>query len=148
MTRTIFRSSFLLGIIVLLVCALLFYTLQVSATLEETYEALRQEAVYAEQGLMLGGTEYLEGLEQINRLTWIAEDGEVLYDSAYTLPIVNQLQEAEVLHAVQTGEGRIIRRSQSSGTETVYYAMRCEDGSILRPGAAAEAGKQNRQKEH
>ena len=139
MTRTIFRSSFLLGILVLLLCALLFYTLQVSSTLEETYEALRQEAIFAEQGLMLDGISYLKSLEQINRLTWISGDGEVLYDSEYDLPIANQLKGAEVLNAVQKGEGRAIRRSQISGEETIYLAILCEDGTILRLSRALSA---------
>ena len=132
MTRTIFRSSFLLGAAVLLLCAALFFSLQYRQTLDEAYLALQQEAVYAENGLMLDGERYLETLGDINRITWITGDGEVLYDSEFPLPIANQLHCAEIAAALQTGEGQGIRLSESSGQNTMYYALRCDDGSILR----------------
>ncbi len=132
MRKTIFRSSFLLGVLVLLLCALLFFALQVRQTMDETYLALKQEAVYAEHGLQLSGQHYLETLGEINRITWITSDGEVLYDSEFSLPIPNQLHCAEVAAAASSGEGQGIRRSESSGSETMYYARLCDDGTILR----------------
>ncbi len=132
MTRTVFRSLFMLGAAVLLICAALFFSLQYRQTLEETFLALRQEAVYAEHGLMLQGQRYLETLDDINRITWITEAGDVIYDSEFPLPITNQLHCAEIASAIQTGEGQGTRRSESSGQETMYYALRCDDGSILR----------------
>ena len=132
MRKTIFRSSFLLGVLVLLLCALLFFALQVRQTMDETYLALKQEAVYAQHGLQLSGQHYLETLGEINRITWITSDGEVLYDSEFSLPIPNQLHCAEVAAAASSGEGQGIRRSESSGSETMYYARLCDDGTILR----------------
>ena len=132
MTRTVFRSSFILGVTVLLLCSLLFFGLQYRQTLDETYAALQQEAVYAEHGLMLSGQPYLETLDEVNRITWITPEGDVLYDSVFPLPIGNQLHCAEVAAALKTGEGQGIRHSESSGAETMYYAMVCDDGSILR----------------
>ena len=55
MTKTIFRNTFLVGISVLLLCALLFFAIQYRQTEDEVYDALQQEAVYAEKGLMLSG---------------------------------------------------------------------------------------------
>ena len=55
MTRTVFRSCFLMGVIVLLLCVLLFFGLQYRQVMDETYAALQQEAVYAEHGLMISG---------------------------------------------------------------------------------------------
>ena len=132
MTRTVFRSSFVLGVTVLLLCSLLFVGLQIRQTLDETYAALQQEAVYAEHGLMLSGQPYLETLDEVNRITWITPEGEVLYDSVFPLPIGNQLHCAEVAAALENGEGQGIRQSESSGAETMYYALVCDDGSILR----------------
>ena len=132
MTRTVFRSSFLLGLAVLLICSLLFFGLQYRQTLDETYAALQQEAVYAEHGLMLSGEAYLKTLDETNRITWITPEGEVLYDSVFPLPIGNQLHCAEVSAALKAGEGRGIRKSENSGSETMYYALVCDDGSILR----------------
>ena len=132
MRRTIFRSTFLLGVLVLLLCATLFFALQYRQIMDETYLALKQEAVYAENGLRLSGQHYLETLGEINRITWITADGEVLYDSEFSLPIPNQLHCAEVAAAAASGEGQGIRRSESSGSETMYYARLCDDGTILR----------------
>ncbi len=132
MTKTIFRNTFLVGLSVLLLCGLLFFGMQYTETKEETYAALQQEAVYAEQGLMLSGTEYLEALGHVNRITWINADGSVLYDSEFSLPIANQGGFAEVRSALGTGEGQGIRKSESSGVSTMYYARKCEDGTVLR----------------
>ncbi len=132
MNKTIFRASFFLGALVLLLCAILFFALQVAQTIDETYLALQQEAVYAEHGLKMNGQAYLETLGEINRITWINADGEVLYDSEFPTPIANQLHYAEVTEALAAGEGRGIRHSDSSNSETMYYALLCDDGTVLR----------------
>ena len=90
MTKTIFKSVFAVGISVLLLCAVLFFGLQYRQTNDETYAALQQEAVYAESGLQIGGKAYLEMLGSINRITWIAADGSVLYDNVFSGNIANQ----------------------------------------------------------
>jgi len=132
MTRTIFRSVFLVGLSVLILCAALFFWIQYTQTQDETYAALRQEASYAEQGLLRGGTDYLAALDHINRVTWIDPDGTVRYDSEFPLPIANQSAFAEVREALENGEGQSIRLSESSGESTMYYARLCADGTVLR----------------
>lgn len=132
MNKTIFRASFFLGAMVLLLCAMLFFAMQYTQTMNETYLALKQEAVYAEHGLMMTGQAYLETLGEINRVTWIDAEGNVLYDSEFPVPIANQLHYAEVSAALSAGEGQGIRHSDSSNSETMYYALRCDDGTVLR----------------
>ena len=132
MIKTIFRNTFFVGAAVLVLCAALFFGLQYTQTKEETYAALQQEAVYAEQGLMLSGQTYLERLGEINRITWIASDGSVLYDNETPPPIANQQNCPEVSAALEFGEGQSIRQSESSGETTMYYAKLCADGTVLR----------------
>ena len=132
MTKTIFRNAFLVGLLVLILCGALFFWMQYVQTEEETYAALQQEAVYAEQGLQIGGKPYLESLGHVNRITWIDQTGDVLYDSEYSLPIANQKDCAEVRAAITDGEGQGIRMSESNGESTMYYALKCEDGTVLR----------------
>ena len=139
MTRTIFLNTFLVGLSVLLVCAALFFGVQYRQTEDETYAALGQEALYAEQGLMLAGTEYLKTLDGVNRVTWIAADGEVLFDSEFPLPVANQSGYDEVRAAFASGEGSSSRKSESSGKSTVYYARLCADGTVLRLGRPLSA---------
>ena len=132
MTKTIFRNTFLVGISVLLLCAVLFFGMQYTRTKDETYQALQQEAVYVEQGMILGGTSYLETLGDGNRITWIDANGEVLYDSAFALPLANEKDCPEVAAALKDGEGKGIRTSESSGESTMYYARKCKDGTVIR----------------
>ena len=83
MTAKIFKNTFLVGLFVLLLCAAVFFGLQYTQTKEETYDALKQEAVYAAHGLSMSGAEYLKTLDTEHRITWIAADGSVLYDNQY-----------------------------------------------------------------
>ena len=139
MTGTIFRNTFLVGMLVLLLCAGLFFGMQYSQTEDETYAALAQEAMYAQQGLMLNGKDYLEALDDVNHITWIAADGEVLYDSEVAIPSANQGECAEVRDALAQGEGHSSRPSEASGQPMMYYARRCADGTVLRLGRPLSA---------
>ena len=117
---------------VLLLCGALFFGLQYTQIKEETYAALQQESVYAEQGMLLSGTEYLEKLGDTNRVTWIREDGAVLYDSEAGTELPGQLDCEEVSEARTTGEGQSIRKSEQDGVTAMYYARLCQDGTVLR----------------
>ncbi len=132
MTGKIFKHAFFLGVIVLILCAVLFFGVQYAQTKEETYSALRQDAVYASNGVMLAGEEYLRTLNNRDRITWIAADGQVLYDSESGASISNQTDYAEVAEAMAEGEGHGIRKSETDGVQMMYYALRCEDGTVLR----------------
>ena len=132
MTKTIFRNTFLVGMSVLLLCGALFFGLQYTQIKEETYAALQQASVYAEQGMLLSGTEYLEKLGDTNRVTWIREDGAVLYDSEAGTELPGQVDCEEVSEARTTGEGQSIRKSEQDGVTAMYYARLCQDGTVLR----------------
>nr|MCR5618521.1 two-component sensor histidine kinase [Lachnospiraceae bacterium] len=132
MTKTIFRNTFLVGILVLAICTFMFFGLQYTQTINETYEALAQEATYVIAGMEVSGGEYLEGLDDTHRVTWIGSDGSVLYDSGYEDISSNQGSHAEIMEALELGEGRETRRSDSTGNPTMYYARLLEDGTVLR----------------
>ena len=132
MTAKIFKNTFLVGLSVLLLCAAVFFGLQYTQTKEETYDALRQEAVYAANGIALSGEKYLETLDNEHRITWIDRDGTVLYDSEFGGTVGNQSHLPEVAAAREAGEGQSIRKSESSGQSTMYCAVLCEDGTVLR----------------
>ena len=105
MTRKIFLDVLLLGVIMLLICALIFFALQCVQTVEENALALKNEAAYAVKGLELSGLDYLEKLEDINRVTWIGADGSVLFDSDYPALATNQGGYREVADALAAVEG-------------------------------------------
>jgi two-component system phosphate regulon sensor histidine kinase PhoR len=74
------------------------------------------------------------------RLTWIAEDGTVLFDNdAGASGLANHLDRPEIQEAMTNGEGESIRSSQTLGMDTYYYALRLENGTVLRVSTQAHA---------
>ena len=68
------------------------------------------------------------------RITWVDADGTVLYDDeadAGALP--NHADRPEIRQAMDTGEGEIVRTSDTFNMNTFYYALRLDDGTVLRP---------------
>ena len=74
--------------------------------------------------------QYADGL----RLTLVAQDGTVLYDSATADPSIlpNHANRPEIQQAMAEGTGASVRRSATLGYDTHYYAVRLTDGSVLR----------------
>lgn len=67
------------------------------------------------------------------RITWIAEDGSVLFDNdADVGGMENHSTRPEVEAAFATGHGQEIRKSDTMNKSTYYYALRLDDGSVLR----------------
>lgn len=73
------------------------------------------------------------------RITWIASDGSVLYDS-YTgnAGMESHGDRPEVIQAMTNGEGMSIRESRTMEQNIFFYARKMEDGSVIR--IAKEAG--------
>jgi len=67
------------------------------------------------------------------RITVISAAGEVLYDSAAPgAQLENHLLRPEVAAAQREGEGYAVRRSDTLGSQVHYYAVRMENGNVLR----------------
>ena len=67
------------------------------------------------------------------RITWINSDGIVLFDNNAEDPIrENHLLRPEVQSALKTGSGEAYRISTTVGSNTYYYAVKLNDGTILR----------------
>ena len=139
MVKTIFRSTILVGVTVLILCAGLFFALQYTQVRDDTYDALEQATVYADQGLEMNGVSYLQSLKSEERITWIGSDGSVLYDNQFSDGMPNQLDDKEVQEALSTGSGKSIRKDSTSGENTIYYAMLRDDGTVLRMGCPLNA---------
>lgn len=73
------------------------------------------------------------------RITWIDQDGSVLYDSyAKDRVLSNHGSRPEIMEAFLNGEGSCIRKSQTMEQSIFFYARRLEDGTVIR--MAKEAG--------
>ncbi len=74
------------------------------------------------------------------RITWIAADGRVLGDTEVNQnKMENHAERPEFFDALQNGEGIDIRMSETLAENTYYYAMRMEDGTILRVSRTAQS---------
>lgn len=69
-----------------------------------------------------------------------ASCGNVLYDSMEDEEIMGNHQDRpEVLEAMDYGEGRDIRKSVTSSRHTFYYALKMQNGNILRVGKNSDS---------
>lgn len=68
------------------------------------------------------------------RLTLINSDGTVLFDSDHQdeSDMDNHLSRPEIAQALAEGEGHSVRQSSTLGHETHYYALRLDNGQVLR----------------
>lgn len=77
------------------------------------------------------GTYQLE--DETLRVTIVAKDGTVLLDSNADIgDMANHGRRPEILEAFESGEGRDVRKSETLNKNTFYYAMRLENGNVLR----------------
>lgn len=111
----------------------------ITAALYQYFGIMQQEQLRDELGLAVHGTEalgeaYLEEVSSANyRLTWVAEDGSVLFDNqADAEKMENHKDREEIKEAFADGSGSSSRYSATLTEKTIYEAVRLADGSVLR----------------
>ena len=82
MTGKILRISYLVAISALLASVLLFFGVMYRDYEDGAFARLRAEAAAIAQGLGAVGSDYFDSFAPDDRVTWIAANGTVLYDSA------------------------------------------------------------------
>ena len=134
MTKKIFKSNILVAVVVLIfgiacVMAILYqhFGKQINTELEK-------EATYLAYGVEQNGMDYLNQIkEKDDRITYIAEDGTVLYDNkADAAEMENHSDRKEFQKAEKYGVGESSRYSDTLSEKTIYYALRLKDGTVLR----------------
>jgi two-component system phosphate regulon sensor histidine kinase PhoR len=124
MTKKIFQSILLVAGCVLLASLLIImgFLYDYFGGVEENQ--LRDELSLASAAVEDGGTDYLSRLTADRyRLTWIAADGGVLYDTRTDAEsLENHASRAEVSQALTTGTGESTRYSSTLMEKTMYYA--------------------------
>lgn len=134
MRKKIFRTV-ALTMAVIMAIAMVIVILIVNRhfiTVEEN--RMDTEAQLAAEGVTYGGENYLKSLAPHSyRLTWIDQDGSVLYDSeADPVTMENHKNRTEVKEAFTNGTGEDIRYSDTLAERTIYYAVKCDDGTVVR----------------
>lgn len=77
--------------------------------------------------------------EEKIRITLVDNTGRVLLDTeadAYVME--NHSDRPEIVQAIAAGEGKVIRRSGTLEKDTYYYAVKLENGSVLRVSRQAD----------
>ena len=134
MTKKIFQSILLVAGAVLLASLLIIMGFLYSYFGGVEENQLRDELSLASAAVESSGTDYLSQLTaERYRLTWIAADGSVLYDTKTDAEsLENHAARAEVSQALSTGTGESTRYSSTLMEKTMYYAQRLTDGTVLR----------------
>lgn len=130
MTGKIIRSLFSLAMLVLVIGAALFSGILYGYYEKQSFASLAQEAEQLQQTM-----EYVspEQMRSADRITLISPDGTVLYDSvARADAMENHLSREEVVQALREGTGKSSHYSSTVLKKNLYYALRLEDGNILR----------------
>lgn len=137
MKNKIFRALVALAAMAVLVASGLITFLVSQDYFNETKKELAQEARYISMGLESGGNDFLNKIAAENgsnvRITLIDKDGIVLFDNqAEAKTLENHAMRQEVMEAVAVGAGEAERFSDTLDKTTYYYAVRLDDGKILR----------------
>ena len=97
---------------------------------------VRDETEYVKAGMEKAGEDYLSkrvGDNTGTRITLTDENGKVLYDSeADASKLPNHSNRPEFVQAMEEGHGEVVRYSETLAQQTFYYAVKLDDGKILR----------------
>ena len=100
---------------------------------DQMMEALGTETWLVARGVELEGLNYLDGLDSENRVTWVAADGTVLFDSSTdSAAMENHGNREEIREAQENRLGAATRYSSTLAEQTLYSARRLSDGTVIR----------------
>ena len=139
MKKRIFLSFFWLILACVLILSTALSFLFQRAAIKNEKAAIMDSAILLsnllDSGLTgdLGYEDYIHRDPDAPRVTVISPDGTVLVDSrAYASRLENHSDRPEIIDALKTGAGESLRPSDTMRADMYYYAIRLEDGNILR----------------
>ncbi len=143
MTGKIFRTILSASLIVVVFASALILWMLYDHFTGRIAGELRTEARYVSQALNGADDKlaYLNGLQSSGtRVTWVAADGAVLFDStADENTMENHLDRPEIRQALEGSAGESERYSATLSENTLYYAVRLQDGTVLRLSNAQQS---------
>ena len=134
MTSKIFRSTVFVAVVVLLCSLGIVLGVLYSHFTGVQVEQLKDELSLAVTGTEQYGNAFLENVEADRfRVTWIDQDGTVLFDTQVDQTTMeNHADREEIQEAFATGSGSAVRNSSTLTEQTYYEAQRLQDGTVLR----------------
>lgn len=136
MKRRIFKSMSILIAVSLILSYVLIIGVMYIQLFNNMEKEVERETTYLESALNVTGIDYLHnGLvkDASNRISLIDSDGTVLFDSKEDVSTLeNHNDRPEFIQALKDGYGKTVRFSETLGEQTFYYAMRLENGMVIR----------------
>lgn len=139
MTAKLFRNSTAVAVSVMVLSIALFMGMLYQYFSDQLMSELETETWLVAQGVELNGMDYLTGLNTENRVTWVDQDGTVLYDSqADAGSMENHADREEIQQALTAQSGTARRYSSTLAQQTLYAARRLDDGTVIRVASAQQ----------
>ena len=141
MTKRIFRSIFAVAVVVLLLSLGVVLGVLYNHYSDVQWQQLESELELTRLGLEASGQDYLASITAEDfRITWIGNDGSVLFDTqADAGAMDDHSQREEIIKALAYGKGTSQRYSDTLTTIMLYSAVRLQDGTVLRIAAAQDS---------
>lgn len=131
MTKKINRGILFSSVLTLAACLVFFVGVQYQMYDDALKSSLESKAEIISRNADESELKTYEGIKE--RVTLISKDGKVLFDNkAKASEMGNHAKRKEVKNALKNGEGYDIRRSETLGVKTCYYALKLKDGNVLR----------------
>lgn len=133
MKKRIFQNTLLVSLLTFVSCMMIIMGVLYRYFDNQIMKELKSEAAYIATSVELLGDTYFESLDTENRITWIDEEGNVLYDNKVKKEnMESHADREEYIEAIKTGYGKAERYSDTLSQKTVYYAIRLTDSSVIR----------------
>ena len=141
MQKKIFKNMCLLALVAVVLSSLLIALVYYASFDNRMKNEVREETQFVRNAVELSGEEYLQTVAgTTNRITLIDGDGTVLYDNqAEAASMENHGDREEVREALTGGAGEATRMSGTLSEQTFYYAVKLQNGQVLRVAAETDS---------
>lgn len=131
MTKKIFRGILFSSILTMLASLVFIIGVQYQIYVESRYSSLESKAYLISLSANDGELQKYSSAKE--RITLINQSGEVLYDNkADASGMASHAGREEFKEALSEGTGYAVRRSETLGINSCYYAIRLQNGDVLR----------------
>ncbi len=137
----IFRSMFFVSAVFIVISVGISTAILYKSVEKQIVEDNKTNAWYVKYFIEKYGEKSVDEMQmqQGKRVTLISSSGDVIYDSkADSHSMENHLERPEVKAALENGEGEAKRVSDTLSETSYYYALRLEDGNVLRVATTSD----------
>lgn len=138
MKKRIYLNMCLLTLISVVLTTLLLLLTFYNVFNDQMAKVMKSKAVFFAESINYSTDKlaYIHSLNLTNedtRLSIIAQNGSVIFDSfKNNTDMENHIDRPEIITAFEIGQGEGTRFSSTLGEKTYYYAIKLEDGTVLR----------------